>query len=468
MVFSSLTFLFIFLPVVIGIYFLMPNRGLKNLVLLVSSLFFYAWGEPVYVILIFMSSVNDYVFAILVEKEREGGRARRAKLFFMFSLTVNLGLLFFFKYSGFIISNLNNFFPVNIGYRELPLPIGISFYTFQTMSYSIDVYRGKLKAQKNFLTMATYVTLFPQLIAGPIVRYITIEKELESRTESLEGVAGGMRRFIIGLGKKVLIANQMGIIADTVFNNYSEAGTLLTWFALISYSLQIYYDFSGYSDMAIGLGRVFGFNFLENFDYPYISRSITEFWRRWHISLGSWFRDYVYIPLGGNREKQLRNLFIVWFLTGFWHGANWNFIIWGLYYGLLLAIEKYYLKDLLVKMPKVFQHFYALFFIVVGWVFFRIEDLSQLGQVLTNMFIYREMGVRTLMFSYQEMFYAVPFFLVAILGTLPIFKNLLGKIEGNKKLRLENVYDLYLVGILFISIIFLVGETFNPFIYFKF
>lgn len=469
MIFSSLTFLLLFLPVVLIAYFAMPNRTLKNLILFSASILFYAWGEPIYVVLILFSTLNDYVFSLMVQKEKDNGNSKKAKGYFVTSLVINIGILSFFKYSGFVISNLNNILGMSIPSHDLPLPIGISFYTFQTMSYSIDVYFGHIKAQKRFLTLATYVALFPQLIAGPIVRYITVEDELENRKESLELAANGARRFIIGLGKKVIIANQMGMIADTIFNSYSEStGTVVTWFALICYAFQIYYDFSGYSDMAIGLGRIFGFHFLENFNYPYLAKSITEFWRRWHISLGTWFRDYIYIPLGGNRRHPVRNLFIVWFLTGMWHGASWNYIFWGLYYGILLAIEKYFLKDTLNRLPKFVQHFYALFFILIGWALFRIEDMVQLGQVFKNLFVYQGVSIKTIMFTYQNIFYAVPFIILAIVGSVPILKNITDEIKSDKNTFVNTIKDCYIVVVLMISIVLLVGETFNPFIYFKF
>lgn len=469
MVFSSLTFLFLFLPIVISAYFLMPNRKLKNLALFISSLLFYAWGEPVYIVLILISTISDYSFSLLIEKSRAKGKEKSAKIFLVGSLIVNLGFLVFFKYADFLIGNINLILGTQIAAHNLPLPIGISFYTFQTMSYTIDVYRGDIKAQRNLLTMATYVALFPQLVAGPIVRYQTIEDELENREESLKGASFGIRRFIIGLGKKVIIANQMGLIADTIFNSpETNPGTLLTWFAAIAYTFQIYYDFSGYSDMAIGLGQVFGFNFLENFNYPYISTSITEFWRRWHISLGTWFRDYVYIPLGGNRSNHLRNIFVVWFLTGLWHGASWNFILWGMFYCVLLIAEKYILNDILEKSPKFIQHMYALFFIIIGWVLFRIEDMSQLLVVLKTMFSFEGTSIRTLMFTYQDMFYAIPFVVLAALGSTPIFKTFKNKIEDSSIRVLHWTRDLYLIGLLVITVMLLVGETFNPFIYFKF
>jgi alginate O-acetyltransferase complex protein AlgI len=464
MVFSSLTFLFVYLPAIVAIYYLMPNRILKNTCLLVGSLLFYAWGEPIYIVLMFVSTINDYSFSQLVQKEKDRDNKKKARVYFILSIVVNLALLGYFKYASFLVGNINELFQTSLVLKELPLPIGISFYTFQTMSYSIDVYLGNVKAQKNILLLGTYVVLFPQLIAGPIVRYITVEHELEHRKESFRMASDGMRRFILGLGKKVIVANQMGYIADTIINsNTGQAGTLLTWFAMVCYAFQIYYDFSGYSDMAIGLGKVFGFNFLENFSYPYVSKSITEFWRRWHISLGTWFKDYVYIPLGGNRNHPLRNIAIVWFLTGLWHGASWNYILWGIYYGILLSLEKYIFKGFLTKMPQLLQHIYALFFILLGWTIFRIEDLGQLGRVLTTLFVFRGNTMNDLLFGYQDILYAIPFLIIAIVGSLPVMK-----LVEKKDWHRHVAFDLSLVGIFVVSIVFLMGATFNPFIYFRF
>lgn len=447
----------------------MPNRTLKNIVLFITSLFFYAWGEPIYIFLMLVSTLSNYVFSLLVQKEKDRENFKLAKVYYILQLVINLGLLGFFKYYGFLITNINNVFNLELVAHELPLPIGISFYTFQSMSYAIDVYRGELKAQKSYLILGTYVALFPQLIAGPIVRYSTIEDELENRKESISLAAKGFRRFIIGLGKKVIIANQMGFIADTVFNNQDmSAGTIMTWVALICYAFQIYYDFSGYSDMAIGLGQVFGFNFLENFNYPYISKSITEFWRRWHISLSTWFRDYLYIPLGGNRTHAVRNILIVWLLTGLWHGASWNYILWGLYYGILLLIEKHLLKGVLSKIPSAFQHLYALFFVLIGWALFRIEDMTQLGQVLKTLFVYEGMSLKSIMVNYQDIFYSVPYIILAIIGSTPIIKEIFNVFEEKKSPFANVISDIYALAIVFLSIMFLVGETFNPFIYFKF
>ena len=342
MVFSSITFLFYFLPIVLAIYYIVPNK-LKNLVLLIASFIFYFFGEPTYVLLIVFSNLSTYVFGRLIDKDRN---TKYAKLWLTLSIVVSIGLLVYFKYANFIIKNINLWLKHKIDFIYVALPIGISFYTFQMISYLIDVYRGEAKVQKNILKLATYVTLFPQLIAGPIVRYTTIENELENRIHTMEKFALGVRRFIIGLGKKILIANVLGELCQN-FLSSKELSILYYWMYAVSAMLQIYFDFSGYSDMAIGLGKMFGFEFLENFNYPYIANSITDFWRRWHISLSSWFRDYVYIPLGGNRTskvKWLRNIMIVWLLTGLWHGAAWNFIFWGLYFGTLLIIEKIFLQ----------------------------------------------------------------------------------------------------------------------------
>ncbi len=469
MIFSSLTFVFLFLPVVLLLYFTMPGRKLKNIILLLASLVFYAWGEPVYIFLVFLSASGNFLFARLIDINKENGNKGKAKVSFVLALVLNLGILGFFKYSGFLVENINSLFGTNFFLGNLPLPIGVSFYTFAAISYVADVYTGKIKAQKNFLTLATYIALFPQIMAGPIVRYITIGHELENRKESFADVIEGLKRFIIGFSKKILIANQMGIIADTIFNNPNgDPGTLLIWLGAIAYTFQIYFDFSGYSDMAIGLGRMFGFHYLENFNYPYISKSITEFWRRWHISLSTWFRDYVYIPLGGNRKWVLRNLFIVWFLTGLWHGASWNFVLWGLYYGLLLVIEKYVIRNLLIKIPPVIQHIYAMFFVIIGWVLFRIENFNYLPFYLKRMFIYHKTSIDSLLFTYTDMLYALPFLIIALAASLPWFNNTVKKIESGSNSQLKYLYDFYLLAIFIISLIFLMGQKFNPFIYFRF
>ena len=361
MLFSSIVFLFTFLPVILILYYLVPRR-LKNALLLLCSLVFYAWGEPAYIFLMIFSIIFNYISGLDIARNLKNRRAARGSL--IFNLIVNLGILGFFKYEGFLLDSLNRVLPVDIPYRELALPIGISFYTFQILSYIIDVYRQNVKAQKNFMDFALYVTMFPQLIAGPIVRYSDIEKQLHSRQESFRKFGDGAMFFIRGLAKKVLLANTIGMVFTEVTSlDPGKMSVLSAWLGCAAYTFQIYFDFSGYSDMAIGLGKMFGFEFLKNFDYPYISRSITEFWRRWHISLSTWFKEYLYIPLGGNRvstAKHIRNLLVVWFLTGLWHGAAWNFVAWGLYYGILLIMEKYFLGRFLEKLPGLLRHIYSL------------------------------------------------------------------------------------------------------------
>ena len=367
MVFSSITFIYYFLPIVLLIYFIVPSK-FKNLVLLISSLAFYFYGEPTYIWVLLLSCFINYISALLIDKCR-----KKSKVILIIAVIFNLGMLMYFKYTNFFIDNINNIFKLDINTIKVIMPIGISFFTFQTLSYVIDVYTKKVKANKNFITFASYVSLFPQLIAGPIVRYSDVEKELKNRTHSYDNFAIGIRRFTIGLGKKVLIANVMGEMVN-VLNSVSNQSVLTYILIAIGFTLQIYFDFSGYSDMAIGLGRIFGFNFLENFNYPFIANSITDFWRRWHISLSSFLRDYVYIPLGGNRAsvlKHIRNIFVVWFLTGFWHGAAWNFIIWGLYFGIILTIEKYFLNNFLKK-HKILSHFYTMILVIISFVILKM------------------------------------------------------------------------------------------------
>ncbi|MBQ2581381.1 MAG: MBOAT family protein, partial [Ruminococcus sp.] len=377
MLFSSTVFLFLFLPAVLLLYYIAPRKA-RNLILFVFSLVFYAWGEPVYVFLMIGSTIVAYITGLLADKTKEGRKAWVPKVSLIVAVLWNMGLLLFYKYTDFFIINANNIFGFSIKELKLVMPIGISFYSFQTLSYVIDVYRGDVKAQKNYLTLGTYVALFPQLIAGPIVRYKDVAQQLAQRKETLSQFAEGVKRFSIGLGKKVLLANSIGALFDAISNTpQSEMSVTASWLGIIAYTFQIFFDFSGYSDMAIGLGKMFGFDFLENFNYPYISDSITEFWRRWHMSLSSWFRDYVYIPLGGNRKGKFRqcvNIMIVWFLTGFWHGANWNFMIWGVYFGIILLCEKLFLLGALKKIPKVIGHIYALILIVIGWGIFAYED----------------------------------------------------------------------------------------------
>ena len=365
MVFSSTIFLCVYLPAVLGLYYICPEK-LKNGFLLFASLVFYAWGEPVYVLLMVFSIAVNYVFGLLMEK-----KAEKKKLWLIISVIIDLGLLCLFKYTDFIIENINGAFDAGLDLLKLALPIGISFYTFQAMSYTIDVYRGNVRAQKNIVDFGMYITMFPQLIAGPIVRYTDVEAQLKNRRVSAKDFSDGISRFIVGLGKKVLLANQIGALWSEVYALGGNTSALMAWIGAFAFSFQIYFDFSGYSDMAIGLGKMLGFEFVQNFDYPYISRSATEFWRRWHISLGTWFREYVYIPLGGNRVgplKHIRNIMIVWLLTGFWHGAAWCFILWGLYYGILLLLEKYIWGKGLAKLPKFIQHIYTIiiFYHILG------------------------------------------------------------------------------------------------------
>ncbi len=453
MLFSSLTFLLAFLPITLLLYYIYDNRNYRNIILLIVSLYFYAWGEPKTILLMLLAITVNYFMALQIEKGK--------KVCFYIALIFNIGMLFFFKYFNFFVKDvlmLKNF-PLHI-----VLPIGISFYTFQIMSYIIDVYRKTVKAQKNILYLGTYVSMFPQLIAGPIVRYETIEDELINRKETIKGFADGLRRFIIGLGKKVIIANNMAIIADKIFFELAELNTPLAWIGIIAYALQIYFDFSGYSDMAIGLGHMFGFQFLENFNYPYIAKTVTDFWRRWHISLSSWFKDYVYIPLGGSRVSIMRSIFnltVVWSLTGLWHGASFNFILWGLYYGLLLIMEKYVLNKILAKLP-VLHRLLTLLAILVGWVIFNTADLSHTFSYLCEMFIYN--GTISLnQLNNIGILYLWPYFIMGIIGCTPIIKNLLAKLNA-----VGYIYDLYLFAVLGICMIFLINSSYNPFIYFRF
>ena len=467
MLFSSLVFLLVFLPLVIISYFVIKNRSYRNIILFIFSLVFYAWGEPVYVLLMLFSIIINYFFAIRIDKLNNKHKKKRI---LTMAVIVNILIIGFFKYSDFLINNINFILHTSIPNLNLELPIGISFYTFQILSYVIDVYRGDVKVQKNIIYLGTYIALFPQLIAGPIVRYETIADELENRKESLTKIIEGLKRFIIGLGKKVIIANNMAIIADTIYNgDLSSYGTIALWIAALAYTFQIYFDFSGYSDMAIGLGKVFGFTFLENFNYPYIANSVTDFWRRWHISLSTWFRDYVYIPLGGNRVskiKWIRNILIVWSLTGLWHGASWNFVLWGLYYGIILIIEKIFLDKLLKKAPKFIAHVYTLFIIVIGWVIFRVEDFSQLGLVLSKMFIFQQTDIFEQIIFNFDIFAAMPYFIIAIIASMPIIKIISEKNKEKEVFRF--VANTCTFGIFILSICLLLSSTYNPFIYFRF
>ena len=463
MLFTSISFLYYFLPIVIILYFIVPKK-FKNFILFLSSIFFYFCGEPIYTFLMIGEIFIAYVGARYLEKHRK-------KSILVSLLAIHIGALGLFKYSDFTINNINQIFGSKIPLLKLALPIGISFYTFQIISYVVDVYRGKVKAQKSFLKLATYVSLFPQLIAGPIVRYETIEKELDSRTSNFENFAYGVRRFVIGLGKKVLIANMLGELCD-VFSTTNEKSIIFYWIFAISYSLQIYFDFSAYSDMAIGLGRMFGFHFLENFNYPYISKSITEFWRRWHMSLSSWFRDYVYIPLGGNRKGTIilvRNIFIVWALTGIWHGANWTFVIWGLMFGIMLIIEKLFLTKHLEKMPSILQRIYVLFTVMISFIIFNANSIGEAWNNIIGLFGANGESLINASTVYYLKSYLVVVVIV-IIGSTPLLKNIIEKLKtktnANKIINL--LEPIAMASILIIVTAYLVDNSYNPFLYFRF
>lgn len=430
MLFNSLVFLLIYLPVCLGLYFLAPKQ-FKNHVLLILSLIFYAWGEPIYVLLMVFSIVFNYAMAFPIGMLRKRG----AKAVLAAAIVVNLGLLGCFKYLDFLIVNLNSVLGFSFTEQHLSLPIGISFYTFQILSYIIDVYRGKVAVQKNFSHLAMYITLFPQLVAGPIVRYSEIAEQLESRKIHFAGFVEGFRRFICGLGKKTLIANQMAVIADTIYGQpLDRVGTGILWLAAIAYTFQIYFDFSGYSDMAIGLGKMFGFDFPENFNYPYMATSMTGFWRRWHMSMSFWFRDYVYFPLGGNKvgpQRLMGNLFIVWFLTGLWHGAAWNFVLWGLYNGFILVQEKLLFRRFLACLPNLLRRCYLMFCVIIGWVLFRLPDVEMMKAALSGMFHFTSMDLDWLVSEFS-LVAALPWLSVAFLGCFPVFGNLLKRAAHGK------------------------------------
>lgn len=458
MVFSSILFIFRFLPIAMGIYFLTPKK-FKNLSLLVLSLVFYSWGEPKYFFIMIISIFIDYFVSRGIEKYRTNKKISIALL--CTSITFNLGMLFFFKYFNFFLENINNIFNLSLNYVKITLPLGISFYTFQTMSYTIDVFLGKVKAEKNIINFGAFVCLFPQLIAGPIVKYTDINKELKNREVNLNQIQDGVELFILGLGSKVLIANNIGALwTETETIGFSNISTILAWMGVLAFAFQIYFDFSGYSLMAIGLGKMLGFNFPRNFNYPYISRSITEFWRRWHITLGSWFREYVYIPLGGNRVGKYRvyfNLFVVWFLTGFWHGASYNFILWGLYFFALISIEKAGILKFLNR-HKIFSHIYALFFIIMGWALFAVVDLNQLKILIQRMFTLNN----SLEWLYYIRNYGITFIIAGIFST-PLISNLYKKI-----VKSEVINTIVLIIILLLCIAYLVDASYNPFLYFRF
>ena len=469
MVFSSLVFLLRFLPLFLMCYFVIPQRYIKlrNLVLFIFSLVFYAWGEPIYICFMLLSTIFDYINGLLIEKL--GCGSLKSKIVLIISLIGNLGLLCVFKYSDFIISSINTVFNIDIKMLGLALPIGISFYTFQTLSYTIDVYRGIVPTEHNIINFGAYVSMFPQLIAGPIVQFKTVARELNQRIHSMDNLYLGIRRFIIGFCKKVFFANNIGFIWSEILINYQDSSVLTLWLGIICFGLQIYFDFSGYSDMAIGLGRIMGFNFLENFNYPYISKSITEFWRRWHISLGTWFREYVYIPLGGNRcsvKRNILNISIVWLLTGIWHGASWNYVLWGVYYGVFLIIEKVFLLKKLEKLPNVFSHIYTLFIVIIGWCLFAIENFNILGYYIKLMFGFGGSQFIDNQFIYYLQNYGVILFL-GVIVSIGLFGSKY-KVFREKYSCVIVVENILLFVFFMICFAMLVNSTYNPFLYFRF
>ena len=465
MLFTSISFLYYFLPALIIIYFITPKKY-KNIILLIASLLFYFYGEPKYVFLMIAEIVIAYTGAILIDKYKN-----QSKNILITTIFIHVFLLIIFKYTDFIIQTINDISNANIKLLNIALPIGISFYTFQIISYVIDVYNGKVKVQKNIINLATYVSLFPQLVAGPIVRYQTVEKELDDRVHSFNNFAYGIRRFSIGLAKKVLIANALGELCTKAFV-LNETTVIFYWIFGISYMLQLYFDFSAYSDMAIGLGRIFGFNFPENFNYPYISKSITEFWRRWHISLGTWFKDYVYIPLGGNRDgkyKQIRNILIVWLLTGIWHGANWTFLIWGLLFGIILIIEKIFLNKFMEKLPSFIKRIYVLFIVMILFIIFNAENMSVALTNIKGLFgMNGEIFVNDYTLHYLKSY--LPLLIIAFFGATPFIKILIDKLRKNKYANnIINILEpILIVMILFVVTSYLIDNSYNPFLYFRF
>lgn len=468
MLFSSIVFLFTFLPAVMILYYLLPVR-FRNVILLLASLVFYAWGEPVYLFLMLLSILFNYFSGLDIARNLQDKRAAKRSL--VFNLIINLAVLGFFKYEGFVLDTLNGIFPVHISYHALPLPIGISFYTFQILSYIIDVYRGNVKVQTNLPNFALYVTMFPQLIAGPIVQYADVDEQLASREVSRTKFGEGSMYFIRGLAKKVLLANTSGMIFTEVSGlAKGNIAVMTAWLGAFAYMFQIYFDFSGYSEMAIGLGKMFGFEFNMNFNYPYVAKSITEFWRRWHISLSSWFRDYVYIPLGGNRVskiKHIRNLLIVWFLTGLWHGAAWNFVAWGLYYGVILIIEKYLLSPVLDRLPDIVRHIYSIVLVVIGWVLFFSSSFGQAADYIRVMF-----GAGAHGFADRESMYLLTsnliLWLILIFGSTPLVHFRYEHMLRTKKWNTTIINSVVYAALFIVCIAYLVTETYNPFLYFRF
>ena len=464
MVFSSLVFMFAYLPITLLAYYLVPRQG-RNIFLFIVNLIFYGWGEPKLVLLMVFNIFFNYIGGWLVDKYRAD--AKKKKLFLILTCVLDVGILAVFKYTGMITETLNMLPFLNIPELQISLPIGISFYTFQTMSYVIDVYRDDAPVSKNFINFGTYVALFPQLIAGPIVRYRDVAEQLVNRRETLEMFTKGVKLFMVGLAKKVIIANTMGTLTTNIFATTDENGVVGTWVGMIAYTFQIYFDFSGYSDMACGLGNMMGFEFLKNFNYPYIAKSITDFWRRWHISLSTWFKEYVYIPLGGNRKgvkRQILNLLIVWGLTGLWHGAAYNFVLWGLYYGLLLILEKFVLKKFLDRLPSFVQHIYTLFIIIIGWGLFYFTDVGQLGEFMVDLFnfgngICGDQAFNLIMSN-------LPMLIIAAVASTPLATTLYTRFEHTRFMWIPET--LYCMGILAVSTASLVNQSYNPFLYFRF
>lgn len=464
MVFSSLVFMFAYLPITLLAYYLVPRQG-RNIFLFIVNLIFYGWGEPKLVLLMVFNIFFNYIGGWLVDKYRAD--AKKKKLFLILTCVLDIGILAVFKYTGMITETLNMLPFLNIPELQISLPIGISFYTFQTMSYVIDVYRDDAPVSKNFINFGTYVALFPQLIAGPIVRYRDVAEQLVNRRETLEMFTKGVKLFMVGLAKKVIIANTMGTLTTNIFATTDENGVVGTWVGMIAYTFQIYFDFSGYSDMACGLGNMMGFEFLKNFNYPYIAKSITDFWRRWHISLSTWFKEYVYIPLGGNRKgvkRQILNLLIVWGLTGLWHGAAYNFVLWGLYYGLLLILEKFVLKKFLDRLPSFVQHIYTLFIVIIGWGLFYFTDVGQLGEFMVDLFnfgngICGDQAFNLIMSN-------LPMLIIAAVASTPLAAMLYNRFEHTRFMWIPET--LYCMGVLAVSTASLVNQSYNPFLYFRF
>lgn len=464
MVFSSLVFLFAYLPITLLAYYLVPRQG-RNIFLFIVNLIFYGWGEPKLVLLMVFNIFFNYIGGWLVDKYRAD--AKKKKLFLILTCVLDIGILAVFKYTGMITETLNMLPFLNIPELQISLPIGISFYTFQTMSYVIDVYRDDAPVSKNFINFGTYVALFPQLIAGPIVRYRDVAEQLVNRRETLEMFTRGVKLFMVGLAKKVIIANTMGTLTTNIFATTDENGVVGTWVGMIAYTFQIYFDFSGYSDMACGLGNMLGFEFLKNFNYPYIAKSITDFWRRWHISLSTWFKEYVYIPLGGNRKgvkRQILNLLIVWGLTGLWHGAAYNFVLWGLYYGLLLILEKFVLKKFLDRLPSFVQHIYTLFIVIIGWGLFYFTDVGQLGEFMADLFNFGN-GICGNQ-AFNLIMSNLPMLIIAAVASTPLAAMLYNRFAHTRFMWIPET--LYCMGVLAVSTASLVNQSYNPFLYFRF